>query len=159
MDNQLAVSLSHLLEINKVDIKQLSEAINVSENRLNDIKEDLISSPTLTIVTKIANYFDVTIDYLIYGMPMVKDINNNGINWKPIEELTEQSDINVIVCNLTEKSFPKSVAINIGNDGEKHNKSYLVNNEFIITNDDIVDYLNANNFTHYALLTPPESNL
>lgn len=165
MKTQLAFILSHLLETNNIDTKELSKKIEVVRGHLNDIKNGQDVEVSLSVLTKIAAHFDVTLDYLVYGMPMVKDLDKpQGINWQPIEEFTADSikDIEVndwLFYSDTDTKGPKVYTIVIGMQNTYVNFqsfTYTVDGLCTLNHDELIVFIKDRNITYFAELTVPE---
>ena len=59
--------MEHLADQEGIKLKQLAVKLGLSNSSFSDWKRGK-ASPSLNAVTKIAEYFDVSIDYLVYGV-------------------------------------------------------------------------------------------
>ena len=64
--------MEHLADQEGIKLKQLAVKLGLSNSSFSDWKRGK-ASPSLNAVTKIAEYFDVSIDYLVYGVENSSD--------------------------------------------------------------------------------------
>jgi transcriptional regulator with XRE-family HTH domain len=75
MKSFFSENLKTLRKYKKITLEELSEAINVSKSAISDYENDKFS-PSIFICRKIADYFNVSVDFLEYSEIM--EINANG---------------------------------------------------------------------------------
>lgn len=86
-----------LMTINKITAKQLTSDLELSNSSITDWKKGK-GKPSTDAVIKIANYFDVTTDYLLLGKEKRKTFHDNfkseDIEWLSlIHQLPEKKQI------------------------------------------------------------------
>ncbi|MCC2624784.1 MAG: Helix-turn-helix domain [Burkholderiales bacterium] len=81
--SDFAIRLGELFKKNKVTTATLSQATDISAITINKIRNGQNSNPTVSTILAIANYFGVSIDYLVTGSTLgasktiqVTDIDN-----------------------------------------------------------------------------------
>lgn len=118
MNNQnqyLASNLTYLMKMSGLPTKQLAQIFNISVEQLSNLKSGRFTNPTVKYLISISNYFNVTIDHLLYTniaklgtLPKL----NNYIPLFSFENLTHpNSDLILITHDLP----PDTFAIKISN--------------------------------------------
>lgn len=135
-----ATKLVELLKKHKITTSMLSKATNISEITINKLRNGQNSNPTISTIKPIAEYFGVSIDYLIneQSIPQPKiitviDIDNFNGTYKEL--------------NIDEFFIKADFGIRITNDNYQEYKKFsilLINKDATFNNDDIV-LTNLNN--------------
>ena len=84
----------HLKELRKkkdISVRALAEEINISHNTIASYERSQIV-PTITNALKICEYFNVPIEYLLYGETVVSKFNDNSLMrlFKEVDEFKEE---------------------------------------------------------------------
>lgn len=112
----LDYTIDKLLKENGLQQKTLADAIDVSESSISKYRTGE-RKPKVDVLTKIADYFDVSIDYLLTGVSAETDIAINiGFNndeYKKLEELKVLSDKQKYIGSLfkVESEIPTELDI------------------------------------------------
>jgi transcriptional regulator with XRE-family HTH domain len=91
MKSYFSENLKTLRKYKKITLEELSEAINVSKSAISDYENDKFS-PSIFICRKIADCFNVSVDFLEYSEIMENSLEN-GLVLKNSDSLSkEQSE-------------------------------------------------------------------
>ena len=87
-------TLKHLLETNNVKQEELAIDISVDESLISKYINNK-SQPSINNLIKIANYFDVSLDYLLTGETYEDNINALGFSKKAIKKCKDYNKSNL----------------------------------------------------------------
>ena len=108
---KFAVNLKLTREKNKISIKELAEAIGVKPYTISDY-ESSRSEPSIANLIKIANYFNVSIDFLVGNTLPSLDGYDNIINIINDYQANDRSDeVKKLLNDLDSKSQEKIINI------------------------------------------------
>jgi transcriptional regulator with XRE-family HTH domain len=88
MKSYFSENLRTLRKYKKITLEELSEAINVSKSAISDYENDKFS-PSIFICRKIADYFNVSVDFLEYSEIMENSLEN-GLILKNSDSLSKE---------------------------------------------------------------------
>jgi transcriptional regulator with XRE-family HTH domain len=132
--SDFAIRLSELFKKNKVTTATLSQATDISAITINKIRNGQNSNPTVSTILAIANYFGVSIDYLVNGSALTasKTLRVTNIdNFEAGHQIVSVGDF------FTDADF--AVRITSNNYGKYVKDSLvLINKQAPFANDDTV---------------------
>jgi transcriptional regulator with XRE-family HTH domain len=129
-----AIRLVELFKKNKVTTATLSKATDISEITINKMRNGQNINPTVSTLLAIANYFRVSIDYLINGAAVlpsksikIMDLDNIGAEAMELStaDFFSDADFAVRITNNNYKEYKK-------------NSLVLISQRINYKNDDII---------------------
>ncbi len=111
--SDFAIRLGELFKKNKVTTATLSQATDISAITINKIRNGQNSNPTVSTILAIANYFGVSIDYLVNGSAMtapkvlnITNIDNFEAQYQTLHTDDFFDDVDFAV-RITSKNYGK----------------------------------------------------
>ncbi len=101
MKSYFSENLKTLRKYKKITLEELSEAVNVSKSAISDYENDKFS-PSIFICRKIADYFNVSLDFLEYSEIMEKNEKEYQI-LKNSESILKEQQITKEYIEVLEK--------------------------------------------------------
>lgn len=102
MKNNFPSNLKELREQNNLSQKELASYIGINRSTLS-YYESGQSEPTLTNLIKLSNYFDCSIDSLVFGLNNQENLNSNKYNTYTIK-------LNNIISQLENLNIQKLIS-------------------------------------------------
>ena len=106
--NEIAKHIKELRNKSGLSLRALAEAIGVSHNTLATYEKNNVM-PTITNASKISEYFQVPMEYLLYGRKILTDFNDEEL-LKLFKEIDEYEAPDRKVAKNILKKLVKNVS-------------------------------------------------